>query len=235
MVRGPNPLHIIIFLLLVGCYSSEGLFDPTQTPTDSPAIDVVEQAIPAVAYIESNEGSGTGFFYSENGTLYTNAHVVGNSKEVAVNMSSGARYRGDVCWSEPDIDVAMIRIPRFYPSPSLERRSTADLRGKSIELTRVGESVIALGFPNGGEVSVSRGIVSAIHDDKIQTDAALNPGNSGGPLINLRGEVIGIVYSRLERSADGRDVEGIGFAIPINSFGWRAFDNTKDALLDGVC
>ena len=226
-------LLILIVMLLAGCYSSEGLFDPTTTPTDSPLIDVVEQSIPAVAYIQSDEGSGTGFFYSEHGMLYTNAHVVGNTKEVAVNMHDGKRYRGDVCWTEPELDVAMIMIPRYYPSPYIETKSTGNARGESVELTRVGEAVVALGFPYGQEVSVSRGIVSNIHPDKIQTDASLNPGNSGGPLINLRGEVIGIVYSRLERSEDGRDVQGIGFAIPIGNVTAVSVFNTLDLAMEG--
>ena len=85
---------------------------------------------------------------------------------------------------------------------------------------RLGEEVIAIGYPLGGllgdEPTVSVGIVSAKRDNRLQTDAALNPGNSGGPLVNSSGEVVGVVVSRLEQDRQGRPVAGIGFAIPIN-------------------
>ena len=127
-------------------------------------------------------------------------------------MAAGSEYRGTVTQRHPTLDLAYISIDS-------SRTFTPIAVGDSDEV-RVGAEVIAIGFPLGSalgsEPTVSVGIISAKRDDTLQTDASLNPGNSGGPLLNIFGQVIGVVVSRVETDGSGRPISGIGFAIPIN-------------------
>ena len=174
--------------------------------------DVTENALPSVAHIVTGTGSGTGFIVNESGLVVTNKHVVDGSTQVSVRMASGSEYRGTVTQRHPTLDLAYISIDST-------RTFTPIAVGDSDEV-RVGAEVIAIGFPLGSalgsEPTVSVGIISAKRDARLQTDASLNPGNSGGPLLNMFGQVIGVVVSRVETDGSGRPVSGIGFAIPIN-------------------
>ena len=174
--------------------------------------DVTENALPSVAHIVTGTGSGTGFIVNESGLVVTNKHVVDGSTQVSVRMASGSEYRGSVTQRHPTLDLAYINIDS-------NRTFTPIAVGDSDEV-RVGAEVIAIGFPLGSalgsEPTVSVGIISAKRDDSLQTDASLNPGNSGGPLLNMFGQVIGVVVSRVEADSTGRPISGIGFAIPIN-------------------
>ena len=174
--------------------------------------DVTENALPSVAHIVSAAGSGTGFIVNERGLVVTNKHVVEGSTQVSVRMASGSEYRGAVTQRHPTLDLA-------YVSIDSSRTFTPIAVGDSDEV-RVGAEVIAIGFPLGSalgvEPTVSVGIISAKRDDGLQTDASLNPGNSGGPLLNMFGQAIGVVVSRVEADSSGRPISGIGFAIPIN-------------------
>ena len=127
-------------------------------------------------------------------------------------MASGSEYRGSVTQRHPTLDLAYISIDS-------SQTFTPIAVGDSDEV-RVGAEVIAIGFPLGSalgsEPTVSVGIISAKRDARLQTDASLNPGNSGGPLLNMFGQVIGVVVSRVEADSAGRPISGIGFAIPIN-------------------
>ena len=156
-------------------------------------------------------GQGSGFIISADGLILTNAHVVRGATEVMVKLTDRREFAAKVLGADPKTDVAVLRIAA-KDLPVLPLGNTRDLR--------VGEWVLAIGSPFGFENSVSAGVVSAkgrsLPDDSfvpfIQTDVAVNPGNSGGPLFNARGEVVGInsqIYSRTG------GYQGLSFAIPI--------------------
>ena len=155
-------------------------------------------------------GAGTGFVIDERGYILTNHHVIENAERITVKFTDGRSLRADVIGSDPDTDIALIKVAARH------KFAHATL-GNSDEL-RVGEWVCAIGNPLAYEHTVTVGVVSFIGrklfdtslDNYIQTDAAINFGNSGGPLINSRGEVIGI------NSAISRQASSIGFAVPIN-------------------
>jgi putative serine protease PepD len=161
------------------------------------------------------QGQGSGFVYDAEGHVVTNQHVVDGAETVSVRFWDGSTYDATVVGSDPSTDLAVIKVDA--PADVFEPLSL----GNSDELT-VGESVVALGSPFGLEGTVTSGIVSALHrqmtapndftiNDSIQTDAAINHGNSGGPLVNGAGEVVG-VNAQIESESGGSD--GIGFAIP---------------------
>jgi serine protease Do len=156
------------------------------------------------------QGAGSGFIIDRDGHILTNHHVIDAAERITVTLADGRVFKAEVVGTDPAIDVALIRIAGGSGLPE------APL-GNSDEL-RVGEWVCAIGNPLGYVHSVTVGVVSFIGrklfdaslDDYIQTDAAINFGNSGGPLINARGEVIGI------NSAISSRASNIGFAVPIN-------------------
>ncbi len=175
--------------------------------------DVTERALPSVAHVAAGSGAGTGFVIDKDGLVVTNKHVVGSNNEVSVEFVSGDTYRGNVTYRHPSLDLAYIQL---NTSDSFQPIAIGDS-----DQIRVGEEVIAIGFPLskslGLEPTVSVGIVSSKRNGHLQTDAALNPGNSGGPLLDTHGNVAGIITSRLETDDSGRPIAGIGFAIPINT------------------
>ncbi|OVZ59286.1 peptidase [Pigmentiphaga sp. NML080357] len=157
-------------------------------------------------------GQGSGFIISPDGVILTNAHVVKGAKEVTVKLTDRREFRAKVLGSDPQTDVAVLKIDaRNLPVVAL---------GNPNDL-RVGEWVLAIGSPYGLENTVTAGVVSAkgrsLPDDSsvpfIQTDVAVNPGNSGGPLFNSRGEVVGI-NSQIYSQTGG--YQGLSFAIPID-------------------
>jgi len=157
---------------------------------------------------------GTGFFISPDGYILTNNHIVENSQKVQVMNAQGDEFDADVKGRDPRTDLALLKI-------NIKNAPFAEL-GDSSQI-KVGEWVVAIGNPFGYENTVTAGIVSAkgrqvigdssTYEDFIQTDAAINRGNSGGPLINMRGEVVGITSVILAPA--GGNI-GIGFAIPSN-------------------
>ncbi len=175
--------------------------------------DMLENAQLSIVEINTLTSSGTGFIVSDEGLVVTNRHVVQGADSVNLRVGTGRQYSAQVIGGHPSRDIAYLMIEAdgdFVPM-SLGDSDTV----------RVGETVIVIGFPIasslGSEPTVSRGIVSARRDDDgfLQTDAPVNPGNSGGPMLDPFGNVIGVVVSRIEE-AGGRDITGIGFAIPIN-------------------
>jgi serine protease Do len=157
-------------------------------------------------------GTGSGFIISPDGVILTNAHVVRDAKEVTVKLQDRREYRARVLGSDPKTDVAVLKIDaKNLPTVPVGRSS--DLK--------VGEWVLAIGSPFGLDSSVTAGVVSAkgrsLPDDSnvpfIQTDVAVNPGNSGGPLFNTKGEVVGI-NSQIYSQTGG--YMGLSFAIPID-------------------
>ena len=157
-------------------------------------------------------GQGSGFIVSADGTILTNAHVVKGAKEIIVKLTDRREFKAKVLGADPKTDIAVLKI-EGKNLPVVTLGSTNDLK--------VGEWVLAIGSPYGFENTVTAGVVSAkgrsLPDDSavpfIQTDVAVNPGNSGGPLFNARGEVVGInsqIYSRTG------GFQGLSFAIPID-------------------
>jgi serine protease Do len=155
-------------------------------------------------------GTGTGFLIDPEGHVLTNHHVIEGAERLTVKLADGRTLRAEVVGSDPDTDIALIRVEGSGPFPHA-------MLGDSSRL-RVGEWVCAIGNPLAYEHTVTVGVVSFIGrklfdptlDNYIQTDAAISFGNSGGPLINSRGQVIGI------NSAISRQASNIGFAVPIN-------------------
>lgn len=155
---------------------------------------------------------GSGFIIAADGVILTNAHVIEGAKRITVRLSDKREFEADVVGKDPHIDIALLRIACRESLPTLKLGDSDRLE--------VGEWVMAVGNPFGLNSSVSSGIVSAkgrhlgdAYDRPIQTDVNLNPGNSGGPLINLAGEVVGV--SKAVVSQGGANL-GIGFATPIN-------------------
>jgi len=182
------------------------------TGEEQNVIRVARQVTPAVvSIVVPNYGSGSGAIIRRDGMILTNAHVVGTARTVQVGLADGRKVTGDVLGRDVGLDVAVVRIP-------ITDAPVAAL-GNSDQL-QVGQIAIAVGNPLGLERTVTTGVVSALNrparesggETFIQTDAAISPGNSGGPLVDSRGAVIGINSAELL----GQGVQGLGFAIPIN-------------------
>ncbi len=205
--------------------------DTNLTEEESINVRVYRQAAPAVANILTKtteydffmdpvpvEGAGSGFLIDPRGYILTNFHVVQGAQTIEVVLGDQTRYPAKFIGADQRNDVALIKVePKGKPLASLPLGDSAALQ--------VGQKVLAIGNPFGFQSTLTTGVVSAlgrtvqtsettIIDEAIQTDAAINHGNSGGPLLNTRGEVIGIdsaIYTPSGTTA------GIGFAIPINS------------------
>ena len=157
------------------------------------------------------QGVGSGFVISQDGQIVTNHHVVANADTVTVKLADGRSYEASVIGSDPMTDIALLKVETDETLPAVEFGASAGMR--------VGDEVVAVGSPFGLGGTVTSGIISATSrninagpfDDFIQTDAAINRGNSGGPLFNNEGEVIGVNTAIF--SPDGGSV-GIGFAVP---------------------
>jgi serine protease Do len=169
--------------------------------------------------------SGSGVIIDPSGIILTNNHVVAGGGKITVRLHDGREYEATDVKTDPNTDMAIVRIKATGSLP-------AATLGNSDEL-RIGDWVIAIGQPFQLENTVTAGIVSATgravgitkYDEFIQTDAAINPGNSGGPLVNLRGEVIGI-NTAISSSSGG--FQGIGFAIPGNVAKWVSSQLVKE-------
>jgi S1-C subfamily serine protease len=164
---------------------------------------------------ETQQAQGSGFVYDDQGHIVTNQHVVDGASSISVRFWNGATYEAKLVGSDASTDLAVIQVdaPASVLAP-LALGDSSDLE--------VGDQVVAIGSPFGLEGSVTSGIVSALHrqmtspngfaiDDAIQTDAAINHGNSGGPLLDDQGKVIG-VNAQIESDSGGND--GVGFAVP---------------------
>ncbi|HEY5331328.1 MAG TPA: trypsin-like peptidase domain-containing protein [Acidobacteriaceae bacterium] len=196
-------------------------------------IAVYKRALPSVVNITSTamardffyqpvpvQGQGSGFILDKEGHILTNNHVIDNAQTVEVTLSDKKKYKATVVGVDRNHDLALLQIkdaPNLVPATLAESTNLV-----------VGQQVYAIGNPFGFSGTMTRGIISAIRsvqmpsgnriDDAIQTDASVNPGNSGGPLLNSRGEVIGITTLIASNPNGGADQSaGIGFAIPIQT------------------
>lgn len=168
---------------------------------------IIENSIKSVVIIKTNLGQGTGFIINSEGYIVTNYHVMENVVSAGIYTYDSELHQVNLIGYNSNLDIALLQIPGDYDS--LKLTDSDDIQ--------IGEKVIAIGNPLGLQFSVSGGIVSNIHQigptgikAYIQTDAALNPGNSGGPLINKQGKVIGINNFKI------KETEGMGFALESN-------------------
>jgi S1-C subfamily serine protease len=179
--------------------------------------DLVARAAPAVVGVERRRGQGSGIVLSQDGFVLTNAHVAAGDGRLRLRLPGARAVRGELGGVDERTDLAVVRADAGdLPALALSERRL-----------RVGEVVVAIGNPLGFERSVSTGVVSALHrnlqaprdgvlEGLVQTDAAVNPGNSGGPLVDASGAVVGVTTAMLPWA------RGIGFAIPAHTAAWVA-------------
>ena len=224
-------LGVAVLALLAGVAAfvldDEGAQDsalpvPGGTLAPTPVSRVYEQAAPGVVSVQAGPASGTGFVVRADGTIVTNAHVVGSAETAQVRFGDdGDLVEAEVLGSDPSSDLAVLRVD---PGSVGVLRP---LRLADSERVRVGDAAVAIGHPFRLDRTATAGIVSGIGreiqapdgfqiDEAIQTDAPINPGNSGGPLLDARGRVIG-VNTQILTGGSGSGNVGVGFAVPSNT------------------
>ncbi|HEY8844015.1 MAG TPA: trypsin-like peptidase domain-containing protein [Gaiellaceae bacterium] len=201
--------------------AAPGVVQVTATQvTSTPSIDPFFGS-PFPQQGQETKAQGSGFVIDKAGHVVTNYHVVAGARAVEVSFSNNESVKARIVGSDPSTDVAVLKV-------DAHSRALTPLRFGNSDAVHVGDSVIAIGNPLGFERTVTTGIVSALQrviqapntysiDHVIQTDAALNKGNSGGPLLDARGDVIGVNSQIATADAAAQGNVGIGFAVPINT------------------
>jgi putative serine protease PepD len=242
----PRTILVVVVASVVGGAAGTGLTvalgdgSPTTTTTQagSPAAQrsttgldanqIYRRAAGSVAYITargaSSQGTGTGFVVAADGLIATNQHVIAGASDITVKLGSGKQQRATLVGQDRSSDLALLRV-------DVGGRKLTPLKLADSGSVQIGDATFAIGNPFGLDRTLTTGVISATKrniqapdgfaiDNVLQTDAALNPGNSGGPLLNDRGEVIG-VNSQIESSAGNGSSQGgntgIGFAVPSNT------------------
>lgn len=201
-------LYILLFLIVF----SMPVYSLDYEPDEKINISVYEKLTPAIVSIEGQQddgiSAGTGCILTQDGLILTGFHVVEGCKDIEVTINSGQIYKAKVL-SKLKRDLALIKIEPKKPLNTVVLGNSEDVK--------VGQKVLAIGNPFGFNNTLTLGIISRIDyaKNRIQTDAAINPGCSGGPLLNTAGEVIGINQSIYNPDHNISNI-GIGFAIPIN-------------------
>ena len=187
--------------------SVEKEFETLKASTSADFSGIIEDVVRSVVTIKTDVSQGTGFLITDDGYIVTNYHVIKDARAAGVYTYEGTSHQVSIIGSNSNFDIALLKIEGDFKR----------LRLADSDDIQIGEKVIAIGNPLGLQFSVSEGIVSGIHrpgpneiEAYIQTDAALNPGNSGGPLINKQGKVIGINNFKIGGS------ESLGFALESN-------------------
>ena len=217
-------LLTIALAFRLGSATSADRASPTRTPTTAatptplPVTDVYRRVVPSVVLITTSKGSlGSGVIVTDTGAVLTANHVVSDGSDISILFADGTRSAATVASTNPKIDVAMV-TPRKLPEVVVP----ATLGGG----VDIGSDVVAIGNPLGLRGSTTTGIVSGLNrrakskagslSGLIQFDAAVNPGSSGGPLLNAQGLVVGVVVS-IADPGDDEAFAGIGFAVPIGT------------------
>ena len=185
-------------------YKSDEFINVTVYERINPAIVLVE------AQLVDGLSSGTGCVINKSGIILTSSHVVDKASYIEVTTSQGETYKAEVMDGvNRNADLVLLRIHPSKPLPTIKLGDSS--------LVKVGQKVLAIGNPFGFNGTLTTGIVSRIdyERNKIQTDAAINPGSSGGPILNASGEVIGISQSIFNPDNNKSNI-GIGFAVPAN-------------------
>ncbi len=207
-----------VFFTLILCFLilfPSPVFSQSYSADEQVNIRIYEEVSPSIVNIDADisEGisSGTGCIISSNGLILTSRHVVEGFKDIKITLPNGRDYVGKIVTpGNNDSDFVLIKISPDKPLQAIKLGDSSKIR--------VGQKVLALGNPFGFNRTLTTGIISRVDKkrNKIQTDAAINPGSSGGPLLNLEGEVIGINQSIYNPDNNKSNI-GIGFAIPVNS------------------
>jgi S1-C subfamily serine protease len=218
---------LAVSLVLCGVVVAQQKTDPPEAPCNEPLTSIFKRVSPAVVFISAlsinpyrpndrvEHVVGSGFIIDSSGLVLTNSHVVFGRQVIVLTLDDGTTATAQLVGADPIFDVALLKIPK--PTEGVLSATTL---GDSDRL-RVGEDVVAIGNPLGLDQSLTRGVVSALNrilpetsfsfeEPLIQMDTPVNPGNSGGPLVNRCGEVVGITTSVIPGA------QNIGFSIPVN-------------------
>ena len=206
-------LGIFIFLMLFGLNSNSFGYEYSSNEEKN-FIEVYEKTLPSIVSIEADidrgTSGGTGCIISPSGIILTSSHVIEKARNIEVTTFSGKSYSAKIlAILKSKNDLALIKIDTTEKLPLAKFGNSSEIK--------VGQRVLAIGCPFGFKDTLTTGIISRIdyERNKIQTDAAINPGCSGGPLLNLKGEIIGINQS-IYNPDNNRSNIGIGFALPSN-------------------
>ena len=181
------------------------------------SVSSIEQAVQSTVTIKTSKGHGSGFFISENGYIVTNYHVIADSSKMEIILYDGTKYIPKIIRVNPSKDLALLKI---------EKQNITPFKLDETEVSSMGKEIYVIGTPSAEDLSqtLTKGIISSVRKQAngsriIQTDASISFGNSGGPLINKEGKLLGIVNAKLV----GMGIEGISFAIPTNEIGKGLF------------